>query len=56
MEKSKTIDISNRPNEIRHDNDDTWVPSCPLWILGDEKSADKDMKEKFNIVDDEKKD
>lgn len=53
MEKSKTIDISNRPKDTKND---TLIPGCPVWIFGDEKSADTDMKEKFNIVDDEKKD
>ena len=54
MEKAKKIDISNRPNDEQVKN--TWGSSCPIWIFGDEKSADTDMKEKFNIVDDEKKD
>lgn len=53
MEEAKKIDISNRPNDVKND---TWIPSCPVWIFGDEKSADTDMKEKFNIIDDEKKD
>ena len=53
MEKSKTIDISNRPKDTKQDIN---IPGRPVWIFGDEKSADTDMKEKFNIVDDEKKD
>lgn len=51
MEKAKTIDFSDRPKDEKGVN-----PSCPVWIFGDEKSADKDMKEKFEIIDDEKKD
>lgn len=56
MEKTKTIDFSNRPKDESVKNDNTWGAGCPWWIFGDEKSADADMKEKFNIVDDEKKD
>ena len=53
MEKAKTIDFSNRKKKKKND---TLIPGCPVWIFGDENSADTDMKEKFNIVDDEKKD
>lgn len=54
MEEAKKIDISNRPsNEERNG---IGGSSCSFWFFGDEKSADTDMKEKFNIVDDEKKD
>ena len=54
MEETKKIDISNRPsNEERNG---IGGAGCPVWIFGDEKSADTDMKEKFNIIEDEKKD
>lgn len=32
------------------------VPGCPWWIFADKNSADNDLKEKFEIVEDEKKD
>lgn len=54
MEKSEKIDFSNRPKD--EDVKNTWGAGCPVWIFGNEKSADKDMKEKFEIVDDETKD
>lgn len=38
--------MSKRPIEER-----AVDPSCPWWILGNEKSADKDLKSKFEIVD-----
>lgn len=54
MEKAKTIDFSNRPsNEERNG---VGGGSCPFLWFGDENSADADMKEKFNIIEDEKKD
>ena len=53
MEKAKTIDFSNRPKDIK---EGIGGSSCPLIIFGDEKRADTDMKEKFNIIEDEKKD
>lgn len=53
MEEAKKIDISNRPNDVKND---TWIPSCPVWLFGDETSADMDMKGMFNIIEYEKKD
>ena len=55
MEDAEKIDISNRPSE-KDAHEGIGGAGCPFWFFGDEKSADKDMKEKFNIVDDEKKD
>ena len=46
MEESKKIDLSKRPIGER-----AVDPSCPWWILGNEKSADNDLKSKFEIVD-----
>jgi hypothetical protein len=48
MEKSKKIDITKRPKEVKND---TWTPSCPIWFLGNEKSANNDLQKKFEIVD-----
>ena len=48
MEESKTIDLSKRPIEERNAD-----PSCTVWIFGDDESADKDLKEKFAIKDEE---
>ena len=53
MEKAKTIDFSNRPKDTKND---TLIPGCPLWLFGDKTSADMDMKERFNIIEYEKKD
>lgn len=51
MEKAKTIDLSKRPIEERNAD-----PGCPIWIFGDDESADKDLKEKFAIKDEEDSD
>lgn len=53
MEDAKKIDISGRPKEVKND---TWGGSCPVWIFGNKQSADNDLKENFEVVDDEKKD
>lgn len=57
MENAKKIDISGRPadEEIKH-KDGTNAPGCPFWFFGNENSVDNDLKEKFEVVDDEKKD
>lgn len=57
MEDAEKIDISNRPSE-KDAHEGIGGAGCPFWFFGDEKSADKDMKEKFEVVgeDDEKKD
>ena len=57
MENAKKIDFSSRPKdeEIKH-KDGTNAPGCAFWFFGNEDSADKDLKEKFEVVDDEKKD
>lgn len=53
MENTEKIDITKRPkNSVNWDNN----PGCALWIFGDENSADKDLKEKFEVVDEENKD
>lgn len=53
MENTEKIDLSKRPKNEKGIND---IPSCPIWIFGDENSADKDLKEKFEVVDEENKD
>lgn len=52
MEKTEKIDISKRPNDKRN----IGGSSCGFWFLGNEESADKDLKEKFEIVDEENQD
>ena len=47
MEKPKMIDFSERPKDAKNVN-----PSCPVWIFGNEDSADNDLKKKFEICDD----
>lgn len=30
------------------------IPGCPFWIFGNEESANTDLKDKFEIVDEKK--
>ena len=53
MEEAKKIDISGRPKDEKNDIN---IPGCPFWFFGNEDSADNDLKEKFEVVNDEKKD
>ena len=48
MEKTKKIDLSGRPNEEKNVD-----PNCPTWIFANEESADNDLKNKFEIKDEE---
>lgn len=48
MEETKTTHSSTVKEEQREGS-----PGCALWIFGDEDSADNDLKQKFEIVDDE---
>lgn len=48
MEITEKIDITKRPKTEKGIND---IPSCPLWILGNAKSCDNDLKLLFEIVD-----
>lgn len=48
MEETKTIDFSNRPKDQKNG---IGGASCPIWIFGNEKSADNDLRGKFEIVD-----
>lgn len=41
--------IQKRPKDEKN----TYGGGCSFWFLGDEKSADKDLKDKFEIVDEE---
>lgn len=54
MEKSKTLNSTKET--INNLNGDWGGGGCSFWIFGDEKSADNDLKDKFDIVEDEKKD
>lgn len=51
MEKSKKASFSEQPNDERN-----VIGGCPWWIFGDENSADNDLKEKFEVVDEENQD
>lgn len=44
--------IQKRPKDEKN----TYGGGCPFWFMGDEKSADKDLKDKFEIVDEENSD
>lgn len=50
MERAKKIDISERPIDVKNG---IGGASCPFWFFGNENSADNDLKEKFEVVDDE---
>lgn len=54
MEKSKEVNFTKATEEkVKND----WGGgSCPWWIFGNEDSAKKDLYDKFEVVDDEKKD
>lgn len=54
MEKTKTANPNEKPNERVKNT--IGGAHCPIWIFGDEKSADNDLKGKFEVVDDEPKD
>lgn len=48
MEKAEKIDFSNRPKDTM--NESGGMPHCPFWFFGNEESADKDLKDNFEIV------
>ena len=48
MEETKTNVTAKGTEEQRGD-----IGGCPWWIFGDDDSADNDLKQKFEIVDDE---
>lgn len=48
MEKSKKTLFGKRHKDERGINN---IPSCPLWIFGNKKSAAKDLKKRFEVVD-----
>lgn len=54
MEKSKKINSTKELDEkVKND----WGGSgCPFWVFGDKNSADNDLKEKFEVRNDETKD
>ena len=49
MEDAKKIDISERPSEVKNG---IGGASCPFWFFGKEESADKDLKDKFEVDND----
>lgn len=49
MEDAKKIDFSERPKEVKNG---IGGAGCPVWIFGNEDSADNDLKKKFEICDD----
>lgn len=51
MEETKTT----RPSSIKEEQRE-GSPGCMLWIFGDENSADNDLRQKFEIVDEENQD
>ena len=46
MEKSKKARLGKRNEDERG-----VTPGCPLWIFGNKKSAAKDLKKRFEVVD-----
>lgn len=54
MEKAEKVNYVKETDE--RVKNDTWTPSCPFWIFGNEDSAKKDLDDKFEVADDETKD
>lgn len=52
MEETKANVICDK--DVKTSGDDGWGSGCPFWFLGNEKSADADLKEKFEVAEDEK--
>ena len=52
MEDEKKIDFSERPKEVKNG---IGGAGCPVWIFGNEDSADNDLKKKFEVVENGKK-
>lgn len=50
MEKSKKASSTKCNKEERN-----VIGGCPWWIFGNKKSSDKDLKEKFEVIDEEDK-
>lgn len=46
MEKTKKAHFGKRNKDERG-----VTPSCPWWIFGNKKSAAKDLKKRFEVVD-----
>lgn len=46
MEKSKKAHFGKKPRDERG-----VTPGCYLWIFGNKKSAAKDLKKHFEVVD-----
>lgn len=44
--ENKIISLANRPKA----SDDGYIPSCMLWIFGNDNSAENDLLNKFEIV------
>lgn len=46
MEESKKTHLGKRPKDERG-----VTPGCPFWFFGNKKSAAKDLKKRFDVVD-----
>lgn len=47
----ENISFVNRPKDLVM-ADGGGIPSCSVWILGDDNSVDFDLKGKFEVIDD----
>lgn len=56
MENAKKVNPTKGTEEKQLSDGTGHIPSCPIWIFGNEDSAKKDLEEKFEIVEDAKKD
>lgn len=54
MEETKKTNSNEKPAEQVKNNGDWGGGSCPFWIFGNEESANADLKDKFEIVDEKK--
>lgn len=48
MEETKKTNPEQNNSEVKND---TWGGGCPIWIFGNEESADNDLAQKFEITD-----
>lgn len=51
MEQTKKSTVQN--TTVKTNGDDGWGGGCPWWIFGNEQSAENDLKDKFNVIEDE---
>lgn len=56
MENAKKTNPANEVADERVKRTGGGGSSCSFWIFGDDESADNDLKDTFEVIDDETKD